>query len=160
MGWTEIRDEISRVISEVDGIENVQHGKRGVIDPTEWINTYRETDTGTIQAWFLYRRGVAVDSADTSKGRGQVPLRNSLWRRHRFELTGFHNFTDNMSEDRFNDLLDSVLDAFNNERSLTALSATPLEIFDIDLYSFSGVYCHRVILNTTVTEWIQGLEPH
>jgi hypothetical protein len=161
--WKTIRDNIHTVLAAVSGVENVYDGRRGLIDPPEVLDAYNQEDETAFQAWFLYRNRIDNDSSETR--RGNIPIRVELWRTFFFEITGYYGYRDegasgdNGTEDAFGDLLDAIIDAFSNERSLGGFQATPLAAPVIDYEPFSGVLCHKVVLRLAVIVRETGVAP-
>lgn len=155
-----IHDQLVIILDAVTGVENVYPYHPQQLDPANFISSFREADATDIQVWSVRRTATRNRSSETH--RGQVPIRSALHRYHTFILEGWYSFkAGGTTEDAFNDLLDSIMTAFDNKRSLnnSSFQATPIDLVLVNTDVFGHVLCHHAIFEITAMEIISGLAP-
>lgn len=159
MSRATIESSITAALDAVAGVENVVAGRLNKINASDFISAYREADASDIQVWFVRRVSSPGRAAETPRGRGVIPIRVELWRDHTFTIDAYFSFKDNDSEARFQTLIDDVLAAFDNERTLGGFQASMLDLTQINDESFGGVACIHAHFQITVIERRTGIAP-
>lgn len=159
MSRATIESSITAALDAVSGVENVVAGRLNKLNAADFITAYREADGSDIQVWFVRRVASPGRAAETARGRGVIPIRVELWRDHSFTVDAYFSFKDNDSEARFQTLIDAVLAAFDNERTLGGFQASMLDLTQINDDLFGGVACTHAHFQITVIERRTGIVP-
>ncbi len=159
MSRATIEAEIVAAIDAVSGVENVIAGRPNKINAADFITAYREADSSDIQVWIVRRVASPGRAAETPRGRGVIPIRVELWRDHSFTIDAYFSFKDNDSETRFQTLIDSVLGAFDNERTLGGFQASMLDLTQVNDELFGNVACTHAHFQISVIERRTGITP-
>jgi hypothetical protein len=155
-----IQQAIANVISGTADTANVKTDALGYIraqQPADFIDQYVDEASDRVQAWFIGRSQTASDSAETRQG--AIPIRTRLLRNHRFEIHGFMSYESETTEPIWQALLDDIITAFNNQRSLGGWSATPIQLPEVNFEYLGSVLCHHAMMRVEVFEWVGGLTP-
>ncbi len=153
-----IESAIKTALEAATGVQHVYIGHRQYSDPAAFKTAYRESDTTDIQAWFISRTATPQDTAETRPG--SVAIRHELLRHYVFQIEGVYSVkADGTSYTAFQALLDLILTAFDNKRTLGGWMAFPVQLQRVDEIEFGNILCHRALFNIQVDTIIQGLSP-
>ena len=155
----EIESNILRVLNTVEGI-----GQIGTTNP-RWIEAMRDTDivriftdidtlTDPWNFWLLERSATLSDDDGTAPGR--VAIGSQLRKLHTFRLEGYcpvvyeGDYMTNGPD--FQNLVDRVIDAFDNEPALGGFDSQPVQLRSFATGMALGRLCFRAMIDIAVLE--------
>jgi|TARA_Y100000310_G_scaffold345771_1_gene469634 hypothetical protein len=157
MSRSAIISAIKTLLEAVTDIGQVYDSIRWTIYEDKFIQDFFTVVNGQnqIRTWMIYKTGGGQDYGARSGSLGtgvDIPTQSAL-DRHDITIEGWASFTDNDSDSDFQALVDSVLDKFRAEISLTdtALVRGPIN-YAIDHQFFGQYFVHHVILNFYAVE--------
>lgn len=154
----EIREKIHLKLVGVSGIGQVHDYERYSAREADFKTLYKDTSSGRIKGWNLYRE--ATRELDLDNG--------SVRRIHTWRITGFMSIDDaDATGKTFDDLVEAVATAFRTDRTLGGKvddikdmsqedGESGIQVDSIEPVMFAGVLCHRARLRL-VTD---GTEPN
>lgn len=161
MSWATIVAKLNSDLSAISNIGNVHSSPRWTVFDDEFINRFTKEINGQreVRFWLITR-----DNVGSAYGPGQnllgtqvsLPTSQEL-RRHDVIIDGFMGMSDNeddTTEDDFQSLVDSVIDALSDRTSfddVVLIRSTDISAA-IDIVEFSEVLTHHVTIQFYVVE--------
>jgi hypothetical protein len=156
MSRSTVETALLAVLEGVSGVEHVYSGMRSPTDPTAFITEV--AGTTRTQAWMVWRSKTEQFDASNSP----VPIANhyELFVKHTFEIEGHYGFLDDTTESEWQNLLDAILTAFNNQRTIGGWYAWPLTLQEVGYRAFGTLAgAHYCKIEITIGEIVSGLNP-
>lgn len=152
-----IQDEIKRLLELVSNVENVYVDYRRAEDISAFVTLFREADKSNIQTWVIHR--IATPTRSEQTHRGAVAI-STIQFAHRFAVEMFFAYKETESEALFQALIDDVLDAFVDKRTLGGWSTpAPLGLISIAGDDLNSVVGQTALFEVTVIDTQRGLTP-
>src|SRR3972149_330635 len=145
MSYATILPLVKGILEDVDGVVNVHDYFRHVKDLTTRDTRFLDSDNNRIHTWMITR-----DEAPSAGA-----LDGYITRIHQIKLVGYYEINDYIaSEKNFQQLADTVADAFNNNRSMASSANVPnaAQLLTMTQEMFCGVLCHNAIIGLTIEE--------
>jgi hypothetical protein len=154
-----IQQAIADKLLSISGVENVYTEYVRATDLETFRERYEQADQELIQYWKITRRSSDPHTAESHPG--TVNLRTGAHYYHTFDVELFIGYRDDLSESVCQDLIDTVLNEFADERTLGAWnSARPLALISVDQQYQNGILGHLALFDITLIDYQNGLAPH
>lgn len=159
----QIQENIVTTLRAVSGVENVYDTQQRIPDAERLIEKFGSERGAAMQRWWVRR--VSGRMLTTENARGQVPV-GAVRVEHTFQLNVIYGYKEETpenvaSEPTFQGIVDDVLDAFLDKRSLGGFtSMAPLSLFGdiVDRWAHS-VYVHSATFRVSIFDDIYGVDP-
>jgi hypothetical protein len=139
------------------GVQHVIVGNTNFLNPATFKTAYRESDGSDLQLWVIRRVRTGQDTNETNPN---VPIRYNILRHYSFSVDGYFSAkNDGTSEAAFQVLLDGIITAFNNRRTLTGWFAYAIQLEMVNEQPLGNVLCHHAQFTIDVDDMISGLSP-
>lgn len=145
MSYTTVKDGISAILAAIVGVVNVHDYLRYSATLSSRDEKFYDADNLRIDTWMITR--VSAPSAGSLDG--------DVTRSHRFLLHGYRQIEDvNASEVSYQELVELVLDTFNDNRTIDSAAhiMDSSQLIEFSPTMFSGVLCHHAVIEITVED--------
>lgn len=142
------------------GAENIYTEDPLLVDWDTIIEKLRQEDTQFIQCWVIRRVGSIPLVSETDYGK--VPIGCAVFWHHTFHIMMFFGYIENTSEDQMQDLIDTILTAFQTNRTLgnTVFGIQrPLSLQSIQPRELGGISGYEATFALMVEAHELGLTP-
>lgn len=159
--------KIESVTTVPDG--HVFNGLQRKAQPEEYHAAFVDEVSHSVHAWFVFRSGTRTESSENNPR--EIPIGSALRRLHVYQAEYYYGFTEQniddavleaSSEVQFQKILDDVLTAFNNVRTLSDAGwlILPPQVIGVGFEQLGNVLCHHAIITFDAYEWITGINPN
>ena len=145
MSYTTVKDQLLATLEAVDGVVNAYGYFRYARRLDERDAKFVDEDTNQLHTWMLTR------ASAPSKG----ALDGDITRSHVFQAHGYREIVDtDESEIVFQELTESILNAFNDARTIDEDAAImdSAQLLAFENVMFCGVLCHHAVIEITVED--------
>jgi hypothetical protein len=155
MGRQDIEQALLAVLEAVPGVENVRLGKLNAMSEDGLIIASLTSDGTHTQVWEIYRKA-------TQTSTDNVAVHFGLTKTHKFRIEGHFGYISGESEPIFQDLIDAIISAFDNVRTLndTAWDVGTIQLLDVDYDSYSIINtAHVAVFEVEAIEYLMNINP-
>ncbi len=156
MSFSDIKEEVARILEGVDGIGIVHKFRRHTTTWEEYFK--RHVKDGQVNDWEITRTGLNDEISSVQNSAGVDPVFHDT---HIVSIRGYVSLVDaKESETSFQDLIDRITERFRKIDNSTLNGRLIIPAFmqspEIDHRSFGGVLVHFVQMTFTAVERLGG----